>query len=334
MRNAKWLRLFVWVLLMFFTLGAYAQPSNSLHPVRKFVGQIQPKTGDVIENVSVSNPNGTCIVVHNDVSNVVIRNSRIGPCGNSKVNDYGVLILERAKNITVTGNVIFNVASGVKAHGSLHPIIVERNFFYGIRGPMWSGQAVQFNSVFGDGASSRINCNVSDAFFGNSNKSYEDHISMYKVRGTKAYPVEIAGNRIRGGTSKSGGGITVGDKGGEWFVVRDNVLVTVANSGIGVAGGSNVLVLNNIVDNRGKTAESLTHVAYYVRALTQCSDITLKGNRGIARLWIWGETDGRTIPGYRHGPEKCLNVVDGNNLFGDKTIPDNIFDVVPETCNE
>ncbi len=311
-----------------------AQPTDSLATTRKVVGQLLPHNGEVIDRVSVTNPKGACIVVRPGVANVVISNSRIGPCGDSNVDDYGVLILDGAKNISIVGNVIFNVSTGVKAHKAHHPVIVDRNFFYGIRGPMWSGQAVQFNGVYGEGASSRVKCNVSDAFYGTTGKSYEDHISMYDVHGTATYPVEIAGNRIRGGTSRSGGGITVGDKGGEWLLVRDNTVITVANSGIGVAGGSNIRVEYNRVDNRGATPSSLTHMAYYVRALSMCSNVTLLGNRGIARLWIWGETDGRTAPGYRHGPERCVSVDDKRNRFGDTSLSIDLFEQVPETCKD
>jgi hypothetical protein len=299
----------------------------------RILTQISPKSNSIIDGVWISNPNGACIVINAGVKNVIIRNSVIGPCGVSGMTDYGVFILDGAENIVVSNNEIFNVATGVKAHNALHPVIVERNFFHGIRGPLWSGQAVQFNSVHGYGASSLIKCNVSDAWYGNGQKSYEDHISIFKSQGTEAFPIQIVGNRIRGGTSKSGGGITVGDKGGAWIVVKDNTVVTVANSGIGVAGGTNISILKNRVDNRGSDSSSLTHIAYFTRALSQCSDITLEGNRGISRLWNWGEVDGRTVFGYRGGPEACSNVTLTDNNFSDYIMPKNLFDIIPSSCD-
>ena len=297
------------------------------------VGRIDAKSGQMIENVDVSNPNGPCIIVPAGVTDVTIRHSRIGPCGpTANLNDYGVLILDGASNITIQGNVIHDVGSGVKAFKATNPLVVERNFFYNIRGPLYNGQAVQFNSVDGGSASSRISCNVSDANYGDGHKFYEDHISLFKSSGTPSAPIEVAFNRIRGGVSKSGGGITVGDKGGGWIYVHDNVVVTVPNSGIGVAGGSNIRVENNRVDNRGRNAASLTHNAYYVRALSSCSNITIKGNRGIARLWNWKETRGDVVRGYRHGPEQCSGVDDQDNSFGDDSLSPDMFSEALPAC--
>ena len=230
------------------------------------------------------------------------------------------------------GNVIHDVGSGVKAAKAINPVIVERNFFYNIRGPLYNGQAVQFNAVAGGNESSRVACNVSDASFGTGRKFYEDHISMYNSSGTSTSPIDISFNRIRGGMSKSGSGITVGDKGGSWINVHDNVVVTVANSGIAVAGGNNIRIENNRVDNRGRNAASLTYNAYTVRALSACSNITLRGNRGIARLWNWKESRGDLVRGYRHGPEQCASMDDSDNKLGDESLSENIFDEPLPAC--
>jgi hypothetical protein len=173
---------------------------------------------------------------------------------------------------------------------------------------------------------------VSDANYGNGNKFYEDHISIYKSDGSPQYPIDVSYNRVRGGTSKSGGGITVGDKGGSWINVHDNVVVKVANSGIGVAGGNNIRIENNRVDNRGEDRSSQTHNAYYVRGMSQCSNIVLKGNRGIARLWNWGETNGDLTKGYKRGADTCPNTDDSDNQFGDDTLSPEMFDEIPAAC--
>lgn len=313
--------------------GTPALPGpNDLQGLRQ-VGRIDAKSGQVIENVWVSNPSGPCIVVAAGVNDVTIRRSHIGPCGPSpSLNDYGVLILEGASGITIQGNVIHDVGSGVKAYQANNPLVVERNFFYNIRGPLYNGQAVQFNGVGGGTGGSRISCNVSDANYGEGRKFYEDHISLFKSSGTPSAPIEVSFNRIRGGVSKSGGGITVGDKGGSWIYVHDNVVVTVANTGIGVAGGSNIRVENNRVDNRGRNAASLTYNAYYVRGLSDCSNITLKGNRGIARLWNWKENRGDLVRGYRNGPEQCVGVDDQDNSFGDDTLSPDMFNEALAPC--
>jgi hypothetical protein len=295
-------------------------------------GLIYARTGQIIDRLKITNPSGPCVVILKGVKNVTIKNSHIGPCGVNGVNDYGVFISEGAKNIQIVGNVIHDVATGIKAANAFHPIIIQKNFFYNIRGPLWSGQAVQFNGVTGYEGSSQISCNVSDANYGVGSKNYADHISIYKSDGTSDYPIEITANRIRGGTDRNGSGITVGDKGGSWINVSRNVVVKVVNVGISVAGGNHIVIEDNIVDNRGEDASSLTYLAYSVRAFTPCSNILVRGNHGIARLWNWKENQGNLVPGYRHGPDRCDLVDDVRNYFGDTSIPKNIFDEIPREC--
>ncbi|XHS80393.1 right-handed parallel beta-helix repeat-containing protein [Burkholderiaceae bacterium UC74_6] len=307
--------------------------ADDLQGLRKS-GRIDAKSGQLIENLDISNPQGPCVVVGAGVRNVTIRRSRIGPCGPSGGStDYGIFILEGATNIVVQSNVIHDVASGVKAHRSTSPLVIDRNYFFNIRGPHYNGQAVQFNAVSGGNSPSKVTCNVSDANYGTGVKGYEDHISMYAASGMPSAPIEIAYNRIRGGTSKEGGGITVGDNGGSWIWVHDNVVVTVTNTGIGVAGGNQILVENNRVDNRGTAPSSLTYLAYYVRALSACSNITIRGNRGTARLWNWNENDGALSFAFRNGPEMCSRVTDDANQFLDTSLSPAMFDEKPAACN-
>ena len=311
---------------------AAAQPAATDLRDLPRVGRIDARSGQVIERVHVTNPSGPCIVIGRGVRQVTVRHARIGPCGPAPLDDYGVFILDGATEITITDNVIHAVGTGVKAHKARGPILVERNLFYEVRGPLWNGQAVQFNGVQAGSASSRIRCNVSDAWLGRPPIGYEDHISLYDSHGSAAAPIVVAYNRIRGGSSRSGGGITVGDQGGSWIEVTGNRVVQAVNSGIGVAGGHQIRVTDNLVDNRGPGPAARTHMAYFVRAFSACSDIRLQGNRGVARLWLWGETDGRLHPGYRHGPELCSRVDDRDNQFGDERLdPDSLWQK-PEAC--
>lgn len=320
--------------LLLFALGSvHAQPKPTDLTGLPKSGRIDAKTGQLIEGLEISNPAGPCIVVPQGATNVTIRRSRIGPCGPAGMSDYGVFIQEGASKITISGNVIHDTGSGIKAVKAISPLIIDRNVFYNIRGPLYNGQAVQLARIRPGDGQTKITCNVSDARYGDGPKSYEDHISLYDDHGSRDAPIEVAYNRVRGGTSKSGGGITVGDKGGSWIHVHDNIVVKVANSGIGVAGGHNILVENNRVDNRGDDLSSQTHVAYFVRALSECRDITLRGNRGTARLWNWKEERGELIPGYRReGRQRCANVVDDDNQFGDTSLSEQMFDEQPTEC--
>jgi hypothetical protein len=261
----------------------------------------RPADGEVINGWQFTSSSGPCIDVGANKKNIVITNSIIGPCGTNLNEEYGVIVREGSYNITIQNNEIKSVSTGV--YGARDGIVIDRNLIYGIRGPSfattpkgWDGQAVAFHSVGGVPPvpseeavthRSRITCNVSDALIPAPNKNYEDHISVFKSKGSPRAPIEIAYNRLRGGTSKSGGGITVGDQGGEWIWVHDNYIQKVANGGIGVVGGHNILVESNDVDNRGESAETLTSYAFFVRPFVACSNVTLRNNRGNAVLWAW-----------------------------------------------
>lgn len=311
---------------------AWAQPATELRTDLRQSGRIDLVSGQVVENMAVSNPNGPCIVARAGVRQVTIRRSRIGPCGPSGLDDYGVLLLEDVTDVRIEDNQIHDVGTGVKAYRSKGPLLVQRNLFYNIRGPLWNGQAVQFNGVTAGSASSRIHCNLSDADRGDGPKGFEDHFSLFDSHGSAQHPIIVSYNRTRGGSSKAGGGITVGDQGGSWIHVHHNLVLRAANSGIGVAGGQHIRVEDNVVDNRGRDAASLTHMAYFVRAFSACSDIVLRRNRGISRMWNWNERDGQLHPGYTHGPELCERVDDRDNRFGDESIAAELFDQVPEPC--
>ena len=171
------------------------------------VGQIVARSGQVIENVHVTTTSGSCIVV-NGVSNVIIRNSEIGPCGQPGDRDTQGVEISNASNITIQRNVIHDVSSGVYAVSSRHPIIMDRNYVYNVRGPLSRGQMIQMNNVSGGTAGSKVTCNVSDAASGtrygvvhnNVTDGVEDHINMFQSPGLSTDRTEIAYNRLRGGT--------------------------------------------------------------------------------------------------------------------------------------
>lgn len=299
-------RLTGWLVLMLLQGAAAAQPTQgSLAPsitVTK-TSTYRPVDGEVISGWQFTTSSGPCIDVSANKKNIVITNSIIGPCGTNLNEEYGIIVREGSYNITIQNNEIKSVSTGIKVYGARDGIVIDRNLIYGIRGPSyattpqgWDGQAIAFHSVGGvppvtpaDAVThrTRITCNVSDATMGSTTKNYEDHINIFKSKGSPRSPIEIAYNRLRGGTSRSGGGITVGDQGGEWIWVHDNHVQKVANGGIGVVGGNNILVENNDVDNRGENQGTLTSYAFFVRPFTACANITLRNNRGNAVLWAW-----------------------------------------------
>ncbi len=252
----------------------------------------------VIENKRISNPSGSCILVYGS-SSVTIRNSVIGPCGdhairshdNSNVTISGVLVREvngiglllwQSNNIEVKDSHFEDVATGVNALRS-SGVNVHHNAFRNMRGT--KSTFVQFDKVSGSG--NRVNHNVAENVAGAGDP--EDGISLYKTHGTSGSPVEIIGNRLRGGgPSRSSAGIQTGDgREGSYAVVRDNILVNTGAVGIGVSGGNNIRVLNNTVFGR---SQEFTNVGIYVWDWVSegnCRDHEVRGNRVL-----WHNRDG------------------------------------------
>lgn len=183
--------------------------------------------------------------------------------------------LRNCKNITIDYNYISNVSSGVYVENSGGGIIVNHNQFKNMQGPMPRGQFVQFNTVNGSGNS--ISYNRGENMLGRSNP--EDAISLFKCNGTPSSPIEIIGNRIRGGgPSRSGGGIMLGDNGGSYQVAADNVLVNPGQYGMAISGGDHISIINNTIYGR---AQSFTNVGIYIwgQGGYRCSNARISGNR-------------------------------------------------------
>jgi len=191
--------------------------------------------------ITTATASGHCIQI-SDCNNIIIENCKLG-----SVIGSGIHIL-KSTNVTVRNCSISNVQRGVYALES-SGISVTNNDVINVIGPANpGGQMAQFDKVTGTG--NEVNFNVAENFLGESDT--EDIINMFKTTGTVDDPVQIKGNWIRGGgPSDSGGGILVGDGGGSYFVVEDNILVDPGQYGIAVPGGTNVQVLRNKIYGEG-----------------------------------------------------------------------------------
>ena len=139
-----------------------------------------------------------CVRVTN-ASNVTIRNSTIGPCGDEAV------YLSDVDGAVVSGNYITGTGNGVLVHRS-DSVRVDGNAFVDA-----GRNFVQFDKV--NGAGSSISGNRGANELGGSNA--EDLISLWQSNGTASSPIPVVGNHLRnGGPSNSGSGIMLGDGGG------------------------------------------------------------------------------------------------------------------------
>ena len=283
-------------------------------------GMIMAKSNTTYSGLKISNPSGNCVVLDN-VENVKIVDSEIGPCG-------GVgIATEKSKNVTIEYNTFHDLQGGVYAYNSSgggH--VIHKNKFYNIKkGDSPRGQNVQFNAV--SGAGNRITCNVGDNSVNVPNALMEDHINIFASNGTAASPIEIANNKVKGGTtglSITGCGIMVGDNGGSYITARDNIVVNPGGCSFAIAGGNNIKLINNISYN----VNPFTEIGAYIwnQHTSACSNNTITGNKGyairrdkVANHW-W---DGGG----------CTNTTLSNNNFADTSMSPLIYNQNFSACD-
>lgn len=274
---------------------------------------------------------GPLIYVPDGVKDVIIRDCLFGAIGGGGSDEsVGVLIGTGAYNITIEYNTVRGGACGfVYARQAKHPIIVRYNDVTDINRQSSSrGQMVQFDNVttFGSPAQSQVFRNMSDKVIATVATNYEDHVNMFSSGGSAQYPILIAENRFRGGDSTSGSAIVVGDYGGSYIDIVANRIVTVANVGIGVAGGTNINITDNLIYQAGETINSKTQLCVYVMtyASNLPASVVTTGNSGIARTWL-DPGDGATWGGYWWDGTGS-NVTESGNSWGDPTLSGAIWD--------
>jgi len=163
----------------------------------------------VLENVTVYNPDGDCILIEG-ADNVTIRNSTIGPC-------HGEIGTEDGK--------------AIYALNSTNIYIVQNSFVEEGR------NAVQFDKVDGG----LIDRNIVQYPQGTTNA--EDLINLFA-----SHNIGVDGNVLSGGgPSDSGSCIMLGDGEGTNQTVINNTCTNPGQVGIGVAGGTNIRVRGNTI---------------------------------------------------------------------------------------
>lgn len=255
--------------------AAYTGPLKTVDPIRIS----NKKDATIIENVHIENPNGDCISI-SESSNVVIRNSDIGPC---KGGTGRGIYIGSSTNTEVSNNVIHDIEQqGISIEkGSRHSVHhndilrtstavytaggagtgtmgggfdISYNYIDTINGNVdLKGHAVIFNQINGPG--SKINCNK----VRNDNSTpirLEDVIDLYSSSGVKGDPIQVNGNRISGGADGinwNGGGIIIADGPGvtEYVEANDNLVIEVGSYGMEIMTGSNITMNNNFIYSRG-----------------------------------------------------------------------------------
>lgn len=221
----------------------------------------------IISGLEITNPNGHCIKLTN-CTNITIQNCKLGPSRHEGVYLY------HCKNITIKNCSMDSIDSGVVAD-TCTGIKVIYNDVKNVLGPMPRGQMVQFGHVYGIGNS--ISYNVGENIEGQSFP--EDEISLYMSHGAEADQIRVVGNWIRGGgPSKSGGGIMIGDKGGSYILVEDNILVDPGQYGITISSGNHITIRNNKIVGKKQPFCNVGLSVWNQYPGTDCSSNTIMNN--------------------------------------------------------
>lgn len=236
---------------LFIATGAGAQVFCERHkPVEPI--KIEHRNNFTIKGDSINGDDVPCITLIS-CDNVHITNCYLG--NSTKVGIY----LYQCSNIIIDNVYVVNVATGVYAVDS-YAINVNHCEGKNMVGPYPRGAFVQFNNV--SGPRCRVNYNTFENILGQSHP--EDAINMYKSHGIAKDPIQIIGNRIRGGgPSKTGGGIMLGDNGGSYQIAKENVLVDPGQYGMAISGGDHISIVNNRIYAKGRI---FTNVGLYIWA--------------------------------------------------------------------
>jgi len=289
----------------------------------------------VISGLRISNPSGHCIEVKNGSASITIENSEIGPCRNRGVfirdssditirSNYihdtrGVGVQSaRSEQIAVTRNQIDRTKTGVYINEGQR-ISVTYNRFDTILGTFASdglNAFIQFANVTGYG--NRINYNTTYTTLGVGDVG--DDINLFASHGMSDDPIQVNYNTIVGsGPRAAGSGIMLGDKGSTYAIAKGNTLVNPGGSAIGVVGGNNNSVINNIVYSKQL---NWAGAGIFVRdySSSSCRDITVKGNRVD-----WTSRSGKKRGGFNHGSCGAVEGWDENDW--DASIDESIINL-------
>ncbi len=232
--------------------------------------EITGKNNFTIEGKEIKNVTGHCITL-SACHNVIIRNCKFGPASAF----IGIYLCD-CSDVSITNCIFEDVATGLLAQGCRGNIKFEFNEVKNVNLKKLRnyGSMAFFNEVNGSGNS--ICYNVCENIAGESYPG--DIISLFKSNGTPDSPIKVCNNWIRGGgPAEWGGGIMLGDCGGSYFTVENNLMVDPGQYGIAVASGHHITVRYNKIYAR---QQEFCNVGLYAwnQTETECHDLTIAHN--------------------------------------------------------
>ncbi len=292
-------------------------------------GTVRASSGEVIENRYFSNPTGTCLLLDR-VTDVVVRGNHFHRCKQAieimtDTDDF-------ARNIRIEDNFLEKPNSGIHLkwlgdsnNGSPNAenIVIHNNRIEDIQPPVTSkerhGGAIGYQSIRGCGLAITNNTIVNR----DGESAPSDLINLFMSAGLEGDPIRIDYNLLRGGLipteyhTESTGGIVLGDgcvlvqdENGRTICDRSptvfaeyqqavgNVVIDPGKNGIGIAGGRNIRVEDNIVYGRNTQHWASFGLAAYDTRNHNCN--------------VYGPDDPGCIP-YDPKQPTCANITIKNN---------------------
>lgn len=310
-------------------------------------GQRTLQSGETLQNVRITNPDGDCVVIAANATNVTVQDSEIGPCGQNinSGNITGIKINQGASNITIQRNVIHDAGRLIQPSRTKTPLTITRNYLYNIVGPVLdgsgAGQAIQLdNSTNGPTGRVMITCNRWNGREpippvprrnGIASPQIGDPFALFQSLGTAAQPIEFAYNLGRGAASNAyNGGSFIqildgfdgraADPPMGYAYVHHNWVVQTPGA-INLSGGTGSIVEYNKVDNRGENAATNTSWSFTAKNFSSniaCTNNIIRNNSNTAAIgWAY---DGGAVLGQSLLNYGTCGVTASNNVNAEPTL--------------
>jgi hypothetical protein len=246
---------------------------------------------------------------------------------------------DNSKRVDLEHNSV-NRGAGFKLNGwgggSTNPVTIRYNQFTnmiglisdgsgGYTGGYWDSHAVQLAGV-----NNAPNVDVAWNEFDNAPNvsSIEDNISIFASSGTSSSPINVHDNYVNGGYPNpattpgyTGGGIMLGDGGGNYEVSQNNIVIRTTNYAVAISGGTNLTVRNNVGVSACELPDGTTmptcNVGMYVNGTPANANDQAYGNT----LGWWGDAGVIGYPYFRNDwwiPDCTVNC--SNYHYGSTTL--------------
>ena len=223
------------------------------------------------------------------------------------------ITIENCSDITITACDLSSCIGGIYALNSTNITVI------------WNRLRNMGDGTIGAGHSNYIQFNNTVGGYIANNKgkggNTEDLISIYQSGGPdSAHPLIVENNAFESPlppdsyawTNSSGSGSMIGDNGGSHIIVRNNTYLNPGQVGIGISGGSDIHILNNIIYGAQRT---LSNIGMYVwnQGGPASSGIEVGGNR------VWWKNAAGSVSAYWDAGN-CGTVTGTGNVWQDVTI--------------